>query len=202
MADPTQANSKVLLAESQTEAHEKQPADKFTKTAWTNNEFVFAGILVALLTLVAYFIQPFTGYLSIALIYLLLVVAVGLKLSRGPILTVAATSALLWNFLFIPPHFTLYIDKVHDAMMFAMFFIVAVAMGHLTGRLRLSELAERRRERRTAALYELAHQAAFAPELDAGLRAAVAHIESVVEAKAALLLRLPARSPTRQVRLR
>ena len=121
MADPTQANSKVLLAELQTEAHEKQPADKFTKTAWTNNEFVFAGILVALLTLVAYFIQPFTGYLSIALIYLLLVVAVGLKLSRGPILTVAATSALLWNFLFIPPHFTLYIDKVHDAMMFAMF---------------------------------------------------------------------------------
>lgn len=191
MADPTRANSKVLLAELQTEAHEKQPADKFTKTAWTNNEFVFAGILVALLTLVAYFIQPFTGYLSIALIYLLLVVAVGLKLSRGPILTVAATSALLWNFLFIPPHFTLYIDKVHDAMMFAMFFIVAVAMGHLTGRLRLSELAERRRERRTAALYELAHQAAFAPELDAGLRAAVAHIESVVEAKAALLLRLP-----------
>ena len=49
---------------------------------------------------------------------------------------------------------------------------------------------EKQRERRTAALYELAHQAAFAPELDNGLRAAVAHIESIIDAKAALVLRL------------
>jgi len=120
-----------------------------------------------------------------------LVVVLGAQLSLGPVFGAAALSALLWNFLFIPPHFTFYIGKVPDAMMFAMFFIVALAMGHLTGRLRTSELAERKREQRTAALYELAHQAAFAPELDAGLRAAVAHIESIVEAKAALLLRLP-----------
>ena len=84
-------------------------------------------------------------------------------------LTLAALSALLWNFLFIPPHFTFYIDKLEDAMMFAMFFVVAMAMGHLTSRLRLSEIAERSRERRTAALYELAHQAAFATDLETGL---------------------------------
>jgi two-component system sensor histidine kinase KdpD len=73
--------------------------------------------------------------------------------------------------------------------MFAMFFVVAVAMGHLTSRLRRSELAERRRERRTAALYELAHQAAFASDLETGLAAAVALIESLFGAPAALHLR-------------
>jgi len=65
-----------------------------------------------------------------------------------------------------------------------------MAMGHLTGRLRCSEVAERQRERRTAALYELAHQAAFATDLDTGLRAAVGLIEANFSARAALFLRL------------
>ena len=136
-------------------------------------------------------LESFTGYLAVALLYLLLIVVLGVRLALAPVFAAATLSALLWNFLFIPPYFTFYIGKVHDAMMFAMFFIVALAMGHLTGRLRQSEIAERKREQRTAALYELAHQAAFAPELDAGLRAALAHIESIVDAQAALLLRLP-----------
>ncbi len=154
------------------------------------NEYLIAASFVALATAVSSVIEPFTGYLSIALLYLLLVVAVGLRLRRGPVLAVAATSALLWNFLFIPPRLTFYIDKVEDGMMFAMFFIVAMAMGHLTSRLRRSEVAVRNRERRTAALYELAHQAAFATDLDTGLRAAVGLIESVFGARAALRLRL------------
>ncbi|MBI2986459.1 MAG: DUF4118 domain-containing protein [Deltaproteobacteria bacterium] len=159
------------------------------RTATPIHEFFLAAVAIALVTGAALLLVPFTGYQATALLYLLLVVAVGLKLGRGPVLAVAAISALLWNFLFIPPHFTFYIDNLNDAMMFAMFFVVAMAMGHLTSRLRLSEVAERRRERRTAALYELAHQAAFATDLDTGLRAAVSLIESIVGAQAALLLR-------------
>jgi two-component system, OmpR family, sensor histidine kinase KdpD len=154
-------------------------------------EFLLALAATLLVTAASLLIEPFTGYRAIALVYLLLVVAVSFKLGRGPVLLVAAASALLWNFLFVPPHFTLYIDTFHDGMMFAMLFVVALAMGHFTSRLRLSEIAERRRERRTAALYDLAHQAALAPDLDTGLRAAVKLIESIFGAQAALLLRLP-----------
>ncbi|HEY1374869.1 MAG TPA: ATP-binding protein [Candidatus Binatia bacterium] len=153
------------------------------------SESIIAGLLIALVTAVSFALEPLTGYLSIALLYLLLVVALGLRMRRGTVLTVAAVSALLWNFVFIPPRLTFYIDKVEDGMMFATFFIVAVAMGHLTSRLRRTELAERRRERRTAALYELAHQAAFATDLETGLGAAVKLIESIFAAPAALHLR-------------
>lgn len=153
------------------------------------HEFFLAGVSIALVTGASWLLAPFTGYQAIALLYLLLVVAVGLKLSRGPVLTVAASSAILWNFLFVPPRFTFYIHNFHDAVMFVTFFVVAIAMGHLTSRLRLSEVAERRRERRTAALYELAHQAAFATDLDTGLRAAVSLIESIFGTQAALFLR-------------
>ena len=153
------------------------------------SEYVLAAVFTALVTAVSFVLEPFTGYESIALLYLLLVVALGLRMRRGTVLTVAAASALLWNFVFIPPRLTFYIDKVEDGMMFAMFFIVAVAMGHLTSRLRRSELAERRRERRTAALYELAHQAAFASDLDTGLSAAVSLVESIFGTPVALHLR-------------
>jgi two-component system sensor histidine kinase KdpD len=152
-------------------------------------EFFIAGVFIALVTGGAVMIAPFTGYQSIALLYLLLVVAVGLKLSREPALAVAASSALLWNLLFVPPRFTFYIKSFQDGMMFAMFFVVALAMGHLTSRLRQSEVAERQRERRTAALYELAHQAAFATDLSTAFRGAVTLIESILGAKAALFLR-------------
>jgi two-component system sensor histidine kinase KdpD len=180
----------VYVVQPEKQTQEEKPK-RFVATAPPVHEFFIAAIATALVTTAGLLIEPFTSYLAIALLYLLLVVAAGLKLRRGVVLLVAAASALLWNFLFIPPRFTFYIDRFHDAMLFAMFFVVAIAMSHLTSRLRLSEMAERRRERRTAALYDLAHQAALAPDLETGLRAAVNLIESLFGAKAALLLRLP-----------
>jgi two-component system sensor histidine kinase KdpD len=170
----------------------KEPSTRaLMQSALPVNEFIAAGAVTLLVTLAAWLLEPITGHQSIALLYLLLVVALALKLSRGPVLAVAAAGALLWNLLFTEPRFTFYIEEFDDAMMFAMFFVVALAMGHLTSRLRRSEIAERQRERRTAALYELAHQAAFATDLDTGLRAAVNLIESIFTTKAALLLRQP-----------
>ena len=154
------------------------------------NEYVIAIIATALVTVASSVLEPLTGYLAIALLYLLLVVAVGIKLHRGPVLLVAASSALIWDFFFIPPRFNLHIANLNDLMIFSMFFVVAIAMGHLTSQLRLSERAERRRQQRTAALYELVHQAGLAPDLDAGLRAAVGLTESLFGVRASLLLSL------------
>lgn len=154
-------------------------------------EYVLAIGVTALVTIICVILEPLTGNISIALLYLLSVVAVGIKLRRGPVLLVAANSALVWNFLFLPPRFAFRIDKVEDAMIFAMFFIVAIAMGHLTSQLRLSEMAERNRQQRTAALYELVHQAGLAHDLDSGLRAAISLTETLFGVRASLVLCLP-----------
>lgn len=101
---------------------------------------------------------------------------------------------MLWNYFFIPPQYTLAIGKLHDVTMFLMFFVVAIAIGHLTTRLRASEIAVQKRERRTSALLELARQAALAPELNAGLDAAVKLIENLLHHRVALTLRAPDRT--------
>jgi two-component system, OmpR family, sensor histidine kinase KdpD len=154
-------------------------------------EYIAAICFTALVTAASFIIEPLTGSFAIALLYLLLVVAVGMKLRRGPVLLVAASSALVWNFFFIPTRFSLHIAKIEDLMIFATFFIVAIAMGHLTSQLRLSEMAERSRQQRTAALYELVHQAGLAHDLDSGLRAAISLTETLFGVRAGLVLRLP-----------
>ena len=94
---------------------------------------------VAALTIACWFLTPLTGYAAISLIYLLGVLLAGMVLSRGPVLLVATLSALSWNFLFIPPRFTLHIAKLEDALTFATFFIIALTVGSLTAQLKARE---------------------------------------------------------------
>lgn len=103
------------------------------------NEYLTAVAGVGALTLGCWLLTPVTGYGAIALIYLLGVLLAGMVLNRGPVLVAAALSALSWNFLFIPPLFTLHIAKVEDALMFLTYFIVAISVGSLTARLRARE---------------------------------------------------------------
>jgi two-component system sensor histidine kinase KdpD len=154
-------------------------------------EYAVAIVLTALVTVASLLLEPLAGHAAVASLYLLLVVVAGLGLRRGPVLFVAAANALAWYTVFIPPRFAFHIGTTDDAMIFITFFAVAMAMGHLTSRLRLKEVAERSRERRTAALYELVEQAGLAPDLDRGLSAAVKLIENLFGVRAALFLRRP-----------
>src|SRR6476646_7194534 len=102
-------------------------------------EYIMAVAGVTLLTIACWLLTPLTGYGAISLIYLLGVLLAGMILSRGPVLLVAALSALSWNFLFIPPLFTLHIAKLEDALTFAAYFVIAIAVGGLTAQLKARE---------------------------------------------------------------
>src|SRR3954466_4508708 len=102
-------------------------------------QYMIAIAGVAGLTIACWFLTPLISYGAISLIFLLGVLLAGTVLSRGPVLVVAALSALSWNFLFIPPLFTLHIAKLEDALTFATYFVVALTVGSLTAQLRARE---------------------------------------------------------------
>jgi two-component system, OmpR family, sensor histidine kinase KdpD len=164
-------------------------SEKQRGVASPQNEYWTAIILTVLVTVISWPIESITGHATVALFYLLLVVIAGLRLGRGPVLLVATSGALLWDYLFNPPHFAFFPLTLQDTILLATFLAVALAMGHLTSQLRLKEMMERQRERRTAALYELVQQAGLAPDLDSGLRAAIRLTETIFGVRAALLLR-------------
>lgn len=92
---------------------------------------------------------PYTGDLFAALVFLMAIVIAGTRWNRGPVLMMSVVSALVWNYFFIPPQFTLHIAKPQDLVMFSLFFIVALSMGHLITRLHAREatLAQQHEER-------------------------------------------------------
>ena len=102
-------------------------------------EYALGFAAVAVLTVACWFVAPLIGYGAISLIFLLGVLLAGMVLSRGPVLVVAALSALSWNFLFIPPRFTFHIEKFEDALTFATYFIVALTVGSLAAQLKARE---------------------------------------------------------------
>src|SRR3954471_24079659 len=99
-------------------------------------EYITAVVGVSALTIACWLLTPLTGYAAISLIFLLGVLLAGMVLSRGPVLLVAALSALSWNFLFIPPLFTLHIAKIEDALTFEAYCIIAITVGELTAQLK------------------------------------------------------------------
>ena len=102
-------------------------------------QYVAAVAGVAALTVACWLVTPVTGYAAISLIYLLGVLLAGMMLSRGPVLLAATLSALAWNFLFIPPRFTLHIAKLEDGLTFVTYFIIALTVGSLTAQLKARE---------------------------------------------------------------
>ena len=101
-------------------------------------EYSWAMVAIFAIASVCWGLVALTGYMFVALVFLLAIVVAALRFSRGPVLAMATLSAICWNYFFIPPIFTFHISKPEDWIMFGMFFIVALSMGSLTSRLRLS----------------------------------------------------------------
>ena len=144
--------------------------------------------VIAVVTLAAFLFTPVVGAHATALIYLLTIVVLALFVDRGPTLAAAALSALLWEFFFLPPYFALLIRDFEDTILFAMYFIVALVLGHLTTRIRAQEEAEREREARATALYLLTRDLNEATNLDQIVQRIVRQIETSFRAKVAVLL--------------
>ena len=131
------------------------------------------------------------GAQALALVYLFGVVLLAFGVGRGPTLATATASALMWDYFFLEPRFTLYLIHVDDVMMFCMYFVVALVLGQFASRLRWQERAERRREERSTALYLLTRDLADAADVDEVAQRLVRQVEQAFKVKVAILLREP-----------
>ncbi len=121
------------------------------------------------------------------LIYLLAVLAASMFLSRWPILITAACTALAWDFLFIPPQFTLFIGGAHDVILFATYFVVALVAGSFTGQLRARESADHRREAQATALYQFSRAVIESATVREGIERGLSRIDALFDCTASVL---------------
>jgi len=140
-------------------------------------QYLVASVIVILSSSVCFYFTEYLGYQSVSFILLFAVSILATFMGIGPILLASSLSAFVWNFFFIPPRFTLHIEKTEDALMFGMFFFIALVNGVLTSRVRRQERLTRDREERTNALYQLTKGVANAGNMDELIEVAVRDIK-------------------------
>jgi two-component system, OmpR family, sensor histidine kinase KdpD len=152
------------------------------------NQYITSGLITLITCAVCLPLRSYVGYQSVSFILLFVVAILATFLGIGPILLSSTLSALIWNYLFIPPQFTFHISKPEDVLMFFMFFIIALLNGVLTSRVRKQERLTRDREERTNALYRLSYALVKANGLDETVEVAKKYIKQYFSADALFIL--------------
>lgn len=117
----------------------------------TFKELFGAIATVILVSALCYTFTNLIGYRSVALILLVTVSVLAMRLQLAAVIAAAASSALIWDYFFIPPRYTLSVGSGEDALLLLMYLIVALLNGIFQYRMRQVEhLRVQQAERETA----------------------------------------------------
>ncbi len=127
----------------------------FINTVSKTKQYLFGVLLITLVAVACYFLSPYIGYRVVAFILLISVSLLAMFFDILPVLLAAVLSALVWDYFFIPPHYTLRIDSTEDYILFFMYFVIALVNAVLTYKIRqIEKLAMQREEKEhTVRLY-------------------------------------------------
>jgi two-component system, OmpR family, sensor histidine kinase KdpD len=117
-----------------------------------STQYITTIIVIATVVAIGILIDDYVGYRVIALVLLLAVSVLSIFLDIVPAVLAASVSALLWNFLFIPPKFTLSVGDAEDRLLFLMYFIIALINTVATYKIREMQKEIRRKEARANAV--------------------------------------------------
>jgi two-component system sensor histidine kinase KdpD len=178
----------ILGSDSQSKDHFKKSVSipSFTSSI---QQYLVISLIVIMSSIACYLVKDVIGYQVVSFILLFLVSILAIFYGTGPILLAATLCALIWDFLFIPPSFTLHIEQPVDVLMLIMFFIIALLNGILTSRIRNQEKKIRIREERTHSLYQLTRDLNMASGIDEVLIIAVRYIKKNFNLACAILLK-------------
>jgi two-component system sensor histidine kinase KdpD len=164
------------------------------------SKYLLSGFVTILMALILFPLKELIGYQVVALLLLFTVSMLAIFLGIGPILLSATLSALLWDYFFIPPPFTLHVEKPIDVLLLFMYFIIALLNGILTARVRRQERMTRVREERTNALYQLTKELAMTSGIEEVLDVAVKDIKKYFNLDGAFILQGSNNELSREIR--
>ena len=151
-------------------------------------KYILSSLCVILVSALLYPVASFFGYQSVALILLFVISVLPLYFGPGPVLVASFISPLIWNFFFVPPHFTFVISKTEDALLFVLFYIIAIVSSILTSKIRSKEILLRKREENATALYQLANDLSVSSNLTAVTDAFIKNVKKVFSAESYVVL--------------
>jgi two-component system sensor histidine kinase KdpD len=117
----------------------------FRKQRAANQHLIGAGTVVAI-SLLGLSLHQLTGYRVVAFMLLGGLSILAMFFDIVPVLVAAFLSAIVWDYFFIPPRFTLTVGTPEDRLLLLMYFVIALINAVLTNRIRQIEKAMKERD--------------------------------------------------------
>jgi two-component system, OmpR family, sensor histidine kinase KdpD len=123
--------------------------------------------LVAGASIICSLLSPFFSPTNMVMIYLLAVVLAATRLGRTPAILAALLGVLVFDFFFVPPHFTFAVADSQYLLTFIALFTVGVVISTLVAKGRERAEVMQTREIQTASLYYISRDLAAAADMSA-----------------------------------
>lgn len=158
------------------------------RSRWKPYPYIAAVTLVALTVAGAWFAGVRLASANLAMLFIAPVLLSALAGGLGPAVLAALAAAVSFNFFFIEPRFTFWIERPADLVTFVMFFAVAAATGGLAGRARDEARAARRQAAAVSALLDASRTLAAATTADTVAQALADQVMAAGAGAAVVLL--------------
>lgn len=149
----TDAGTPVLAPVARGDAVSARVGEKRVRYIWTV-------VACAVTTLIASALHPAFELATIAMLFMLAVVMLGVKWGRAPAIMAAILNVAAFDFFFVPPRFSFMVADIQYLLTFAVMLAVGVLIGQLAGSIRFQARVAAYREKRARMLYEFARDLA------------------------------------------
>lgn len=160
----------------------------FMVTRSNPKQYAMALLIVATCTFLAKITEGYFEFSTIVMSYMLGVVIVALKYGRGPSIMASFLSVAIFDFLFVPPHFTFAVSDAQYLLTFVVMLLVALIISTLMVEVKLQAERASQRERKTAALYSLSRELGTILDLYDIVKIGLKHVGEVFNVQVAIFL--------------
>jgi len=150
--------------------------------------YLYAFLVVALATLIARLIAPHFHLVNVVMVYQLAIVIIATRWGRAPSIFSSVLSVLIFDFLFVPPYFSLNVADSQYFLTLASMLLTALTISTLTSTVQQQAEMARLRERHTSVLCEMTREQASALTKEGVLNASLRHLNEVFACKSAVFL--------------
>ena len=133
-------------------------------------------------------LEPFVSHWGLSLMFISFIIYISSYSRRITAIITSITSALIWNYVFIPPKWGFSFTKSEPIIVYFVFFIISLITTNLTVKLHTKENFLKKREKKLELLYELSQEIINNDNFEKIMLKSIEYIERYFNLKAMLFI--------------
>jgi len=150
--------------------------------------YAISVLAVCLMSTVAFFLRGTLSQMNLLFLLFLPLILSALYLGRGPSIFAALVAILIFDYLFVPPYFTLTISDPEYFLWFVIYVVVVLVISNLALQLRGKVEMLRQSESRSTTLFALSRDLVTVHTVEETLATLVQHITQIFPCEMAIFL--------------